>query len=152
MASPKSIKTKLTKKNLAPRPKKLATKNFQKFMFNMPLAIVNTLYGIGVNAEKNTAIDPYLLYIFSTFSNCSCLFLKRKLKTGLPPKKPIKYPTAPPSAEAIVQTVAYHIAFSGFAKSIEISKMSGGGTRKKLSINEFNAKPETPKVWKKRFI
>lgn len=61
IACPKSIKTILTKKNLSPLPKKLAIINFQKFMFKMPLAIVNTLYGMGVKAEKKTASVPYLL-------------------------------------------------------------------------------------------
>ncbi len=59
--SPKIIKTMLTKKNLPALPKKLATVNFQMFMLKIPLAIVKTLYGIGVKPAKNTAIEPYLL-------------------------------------------------------------------------------------------
>ena len=59
IASPKSIKTILTIKNLKPLPTKLASINFQKFIFKIPLAIVNTLYGIGVNAANKTAVTPY---------------------------------------------------------------------------------------------
>ena len=69
IASPKNIKIKLTIKNLNPLPKKLAIKNLIKFIFKIPLAMVKILYGIGVNAEKKTAKEPYLLYRFSTFKS-----------------------------------------------------------------------------------
>ena len=68
-ASPKNIRTKLTKKNLEPLPKRLTKKNFQKSIFKIPLPIVKILYGTGVKAEKKTAKEPYSLYICSTLSS-----------------------------------------------------------------------------------
>ena len=105
-ASPKNINTKLTKKNLEPRPNRLTEKNFQKFIFKIPLPIVKILYGTGVKAEKNTAKEPYSLYISSTLSNLSTCFLNKNLKAGRPPQYPIAKPIAPPIAEAKVQIKA----------------------------------------------
>ena len=56
-ASPKNIRTRLTRKNLEPLPKRLTQKNFRKCIFKIPLPIVKILYGTGVKAEKNTAKD-----------------------------------------------------------------------------------------------
>ena len=75
--------------------------------------MVKILYGTGVNAEKNTAKEPYSLYICSTLSSLSTCFLNKNLKAGRPPQYPIAKPTAPPIAEARVQIVAKNKAFSG---------------------------------------
>ena len=56
---PKSIKKKLTIKNLPPLPIKDASANLSKFISKIPEAIAKSLYGIGVNAAKNTAHEPY---------------------------------------------------------------------------------------------
>ena len=61
---------------------------------------------MGVKAEKNTAKEPYSLYICSTLSSLSTCFLKRNLNAGRPPQQPIAKPTAPPIADASVQIVA----------------------------------------------
>ena len=136
--SPNSINMVLTKKNLNPRPKILAVKNGRKFILSKPLAKVKTLIGTGENAAKKTAYGPYFSYIFSTVPICSCLFLKIKLKTGLPPKRPRAYPKEPPKTE--------NSALSGLARSIVINKISGGGAKKKLSTKALIARPVVPQL------
>ena len=70
MCPPKYFITVATAKNLPPRPKIDATMNVGILIPKSPPAIVNTLYGIGVNAATKIAKNALSAKSFCTVTIC----------------------------------------------------------------------------------
>ena len=97
-----------TVKNLIPRPNIDASINAGKLTAHTPAAIVNTLYGIGVNALANIAQNAFSEYSSPTRINscCKCNNAIILFPNGVK-NIPMVYPKIPPHTDAIVLMHAY---------------------------------------------
>src|SRR3989304_3487945 len=139
--APTKYKSADVAKNLKDLPIMEASTNIPKLILHTPAAIVNTLYGIGVNAAAKTArkaLSLYSPFTFSKFSRVNCAharLLKKKPRSHCHNCQPMKYPNIPPSTEPTEQIKAYLKALFGMPSASAINKTSGGMGKNDDSTN-----------------